>query len=106
MKKGNPNVPVSSVSDPRLSKTVTPSSAETTSPDFVTILSVPNRQIGISSPPLSNTNPSVVVSGSAEGVGIVPPPTAEVSAADFSTLTDRVQRSLKRSSSQRSSGFA
>ena len=36
-----------------------------------------------------------MVSGSAEGVGIVPPPTAEVSAADFSKLTDRVQHSLK-----------
>ena len=38
-----------------------------------------------------------MVSGSAEGVGIVPPPTAAVRCSGVSQLSDRVQHSLKRS---------
>ena len=96
-------VPASPVSDPRLSKTTAPSSAESTPPEVVTVHSVPNKNIDVAVPLPPNTNewnflfPSAVVSGSAEGVGIVPPPTAAVRCSGISQLSDRVQHSLKRS---------
>ena len=96
-------VPASHVStDPRLSKTVAPSSAESTPPEVVTVHSVVNKNIDAVPLP-SNTNewnflfPESVVSGTAEGVGIVPPPTAAVRCSGTSQLSDRVQHSLKRS---------
>ena len=90
-------VTVPSVSGTNLSRTVAPSSAESTPPEVVTIRSVINRKIDCSVPLPPITNPSDVVSGSAEGVGIVPPPTAAVRCSGDSQLSDRVQHSLKRS---------
>ena len=69
----------------------------------MTVLSVPNKNVEFAVPLPPNTNewnflfPSTVVSGAAEGVGIVPPPTAAVRCSGVSQLSDRVQHSLKRS---------
>ena len=93
----NSKASVPSVSDPRLSRTGAGSSVANDSPEVMTIHSVPNRTIGFSSTLPSLTNLSVVVSGTAEGVGIVPPPIAAVRCSGESQLSDRVQHSLKRS---------
>ena len=61
---------VSSVSDPRLSRAVASSSAEST--PLLAVRSVSNRRIISSRPPLPILIPSAVVSGTAEGVGIPP----------------------------------
>ena len=87
---------VSSVSDPRISKTVAPSSAGSIPPEVVLVRSVSNKKTISSSAPPSNTNPPAVVSGTAEGVGIVPPPIASVSLAE-PVFADRVQHFLIRS---------
>ena len=92
-------VPASHVSD-KLSKTKAPSSAESTPPEVVTIT---NKNVNTTIPVPSITNewdllsPSAVVSGAAEGVGIVPPPTAAIRCSGVPQLSDRVQHSLKRS---------
>ena len=90
-----PRLPVPSVSDINLYRTVAPSSAESISPEVVTVHSFLTEILVFHSPP-SITNLSDVVSGFVEGVGIVPPPLALVSVAEIG-ITDRVRHPLKRS---------
>ena len=104
---GKSKASVPSVSDPRLSRTGAPSSAANDSPEVVTIHSVPNKNFDSSSTHIPLNNEGIRIfyrrpwSLVAEGVGIVPPPIAAVSAAEKSQLADRVQHSLEGVPSQR-----
>ena len=90
--KSKGKAPASGTSVP---KSVTPSSAECSPLEVVTVLSVPNIDV-ISSAP-SNTNTSDVVSGSGGG-GDCPPSHSGGQCSRLSKLNDREQHSHKRSS--------
>ena len=93
--KSKGKTPASSASGTRVPKSVTPSSAESSPPEVVTVRSVSNIDV-ISSAPPSNTNTSDVVSGSGGG-GDCPPSHSGDQCSRYPKLTDREQHSHKRS---------
>ena len=94
--KSKGKAPASSASGSTVPKSATHSSAESLTPEVVTVLSIPNMD-GFSSAPPSNTNhPSVVVSGSGGG-GDCPPSHSGDQCSGEAQLSGQVHHSLKRS---------
>ena len=88
--------PVSSASGTKVSKAATPSSAESLTPEVVTVLSIPNTDVFSSGPPSNTNHPPVMVSGRGGG-GDCPPSHSGGQYSGVSQLADQVHHSLKRS---------
>ena len=85
-----------SASGTKVSKAATPSSAESLTPEVVTVLSIPNTDVFSSGPPSNTNRPSVMVSGRGGG-GDCPPSHSGGQCSGEAQLSDQVHHSLKRS---------